>query len=188
MRSIARTTGWLCLAMGALTAAAQEPARAEPPKTKLETALMSSGTLVVKEFYLVGSLGKLKVEAIAIAEPGKKPHVLGARVEITEGGAGSRVEKRASLLDTEELDDLIKSLDYMGKLLAEWKGKKREAYTEVVFTTKGDFRLGFYQKGDEQQIFASSGAIARADFWTQPGDLPRLRDLLTQAADKLKGL
>jgi len=51
-------------------------------------------------------------------------------------------------------------------LLEKWKGIGRE-YTEVIFSTKGDFELGFYQKGTEVQAFSKSGVIGAASCYMQ---------------------
>lgn len=171
----------------ATPARSQEPAKAEAPKTRLETFLATKGSLVVKDFYPIGSIRGLTLEAVVLLEPGKESQkVRGLRAEITEYGRIATTH--SSFLDMDELAGLLQAVDYMDKLLGEWRGQKREAYTEVVFATKGDFRLGFYQKGDEQKVFASSGVVGKADFYAEPKDLPRLREMLVQASDKLKGL
>jgi hypothetical protein len=171
----------------AAPATSQEQAKTEVPKTRLEAFLATKGSLVVKDFYAIGSMRGLELEAVALLEPGKESQkVRGLRAEITEYGRVSNTH--SSFLDMDELAGLVQAVDYMDKLLNEWRGQKREAYTEVVFATKGDFRLGFYQKGDEQKIFVSSGLIGKADFYAEPKDLPRLREMLMQASEKLKAL
>ncbi len=171
----------------ATPAISQEQAKAEAPKTRLEAFLATKGSLVVKDFYPIGSIRGLTLEALVLLEPGKESQkVRGLRAEITE--YGRLTNTHSSFLDMDELAGLLQAVDYMDKLLGEWRGQKRDAYTEVVFATKGDFKLGFYQKGDEQKIFASSGIVGKADFYAEPKDLPRLREMLVEASDKLKGL
>lgn len=46
----------------------------------------------------------------------------------------------------------------MVNLSEKWKSTSRE-YTEVAFSTKDDFRIGFYQQETEQGSFSSGGYI-----------------------------
>ncbi|MCK4822229.1 hypothetical protein KA005_41080, partial [bacterium] len=75
-------------------------------------------------------------------------------IEVTEGGTNART--RASFLDLEEIEGLSKAIDYMISLSKKWKDVQKD-YTEVVFSTQGDFKIGFYQKGNKQKAFSSSG-------------------------------
>jgi hypothetical protein len=175
------------LAVTSSAFAQKAPEDKEAPKTKLETFLATKGSMVVKDFYELGSVRGMSIDALVIYEPGKEgTKIKGLRAEITDGGRLSN--SHSSFLDMDELESLAGALDYMGKLMGEWKGHKREAYTEVTFQTKGDFKLGFFQKGDDQRLFASSGIIGKADFFGTAEDLPKIRTLLGQAIDKLKGL
>ena len=82
------------------------------------------------------------------------------RVEVKGGGTFDR--EHTSFLDIEEIDSLTKGLAYMKKLADEWKVKPRE-YTEVIFSTKGDFQVGFYIEKGELSSFVKSGSIGSAD-------------------------
>jgi hypothetical protein len=56
----------------------------------------------------------------------------------------SRYERAdMSFLDVDEMESLSKAINYMTKLAQQWARKPRDD-TEVIFSTKGDFQLGFY--------------------------------------------
>lgn len=134
----------------------------QEPATKLEQFLSKKGRLYVKDFFeageVSGSYGQhVTVTSVNLYEPGKeKEKSRGLKIEVYEGG---RLEKtHSSFLDIEEVESLSKAIEYMVKLIENFKGTNRE-YTEVIFATKGGFKIGFYQKGNEFQAFASSGFI-----------------------------
>jgi len=56
----------------------------------------------------------------------------------------------------------LKAIDYIVDLSVKWKDIEKE-YTEIIFSTKGDFMIGFYQKGNKQAAFSSSGRIGKAN-------------------------
>jgi hypothetical protein len=53
---------------------------------------------------------------------------------------------------------LSKAVDYMSKLAQQWAGKPRD-YTEVIFSTKGAFQLGFYMSEGKPGAFAKAGGV-----------------------------
>lgn len=130
--------------------------------TKLELFLAEKGKLIIKEFYelgkVAGSYGsKIELTAVVIYEPGREDErVRGLRVEIT--GTGEYKRKGTSFLDLEEIEGLSKAIDYMISLSKKWKTIQKN-YTEVMFSTQGDFQIGFYQRGIKQKAFSSSGRI-----------------------------
>lgn len=78
----------------------------------------------------------------------------------------------------DEMESLSKALQYMISLSAKWKDTKK-AYTEIIFTTKGDFNLGFYQQGTEQSAFSSSGYIGKAScFFSSMQDLSSVKSIV----------
>jgi len=128
--------------------------------TKLEAFLAKKGILVIKEFYDLGEVSgeygsKVRVDAIIVYEPGKETQrIKGLRIEVFDGE-----RSQASFLDIDEAESLSKALQYMIDLAKRWKKASRK-YTEVIFSTKGGFKIGFYQSGNYQTSFVSSGYVA----------------------------
>jgi hypothetical protein len=163
----------------------QAPARPEKPQTKLESFLANRGTLLVKDFYELGRVGGMSLDAVVLTEPGQEERrVRGVRIEVTEYG---RVERSStSFLDLEEIEDLSKALSYMSELATKWAAVEKQEYTEVQFATKGDFRIGFFQRKRDQRAFASSGSIGMVSTFVGVSDLAKAKDLVDKAAALLK--
>jgi hypothetical protein len=166
----------------------KEEEKAKEPPTKLEAFLAKKGTLIVKDFYELGELrglGKMQLNALIIYEPGmENTKIRGMRVEITEAGSYGR--SNTSFLDLEEVESLSKAIAYMADLAEKWKGINREAYTEVIYATKGDFNVGFYQKGSEMRAFASSGYIGKASFFMEVEDFISMKGIIDKGLSVLK--
>lgn len=152
------------------------------PATKLEAFLGKKGELIVKDFYKLGEVAgrygsKIEFSVLVIYEPGKESQrIRGLKIEVSEGGRYER--SNTSFLDLEEIESLSKALEYMGELSARWKDIKKE-YTEVVFSTKDDFRIGFYQTGNELTAFSSSGYIVKAScFFSSLQDLNSVKTIV----------
>jgi hypothetical protein len=164
----------------------QQQAQKEPA-TKLEQFLAKKGKLIIKDLYEAGVLNgqygtKITVKALMIYEPGKEADKLrGLRIEVFEGGRLERSD--TSFLDMDEVESLSQAITYMIGLLEKWQGKSRE-YTEVIFSTKGDFEIGFYQEGAEVTSFSKSGIIGAAICYFQTNDLSNLKAII----DKGKSL
>jgi len=158
----------------------QEQTKKEPA-TKMEQFLSKKGKLIIKDSHEAGVLKgqygtKITVDALTIYEPGKEADkIRGLRIEVYEGGRLERSD--ISFLDMDEVESLSKAISYMITLLQKWQGTNRE-YTEVIFSTKGDFRLGFYQKDSEVKAFSKSGVIGAASCYFQTNDLSNLKTII----------
>jgi hypothetical protein len=65
----------------------------------------------------------------------------------------------------------------MINLIGKFKDANRE-YTEVIFSTKGDFKVGFFQKGTTFTAFASSGYIREASCFLPTESLAELKSVI----------
>lgn len=172
-------------------AQAGKAATAKEPATKLEEFLAKKGKLIVKEFYDLGEVtgrygSKIELKALVIYEPGQDSQkVRGLKIQVTEGG---RYEKsNTSFLDLEEVESLSKAIGYMANLSSKWKGISKK-YTEIIFSTRGDFQIGFYQKGSKQAAFSSAGYIGKAGcFFASMNDLNSVKLLTDKGIEILKG-
>lgn len=172
--------------LASTSAYGQEQSKKEPA-TRMEQFLSKKGKLIIKDSHEAGVLKgqygtKITVDALTIYEPGKeKDKIRGLRIEVYEGGRLERSD--ISFLDMDEVESLSQAISYMITLLQKWQGTNRE-YTEVIFSTKGDFKLGFYQKGNEVSSFSKSGVIGAASCYFQTNDLSNLKAII----DKGKSL
>lgn len=174
-----------------LTASAQvkEEAKVEEPATRLEAFLAKKGKLIIKDFYelgeVAGSYGsKIEFDVLVIYEPGQESQrVRGVKIEVSGGGKYERSD--TSFLDFEEVESLSKAIEYMVDLLSKWKDINKE-YTEVVFSTKGDFQIGFFQKGTQRSVFASSGRIGKATCFFPLERLSSIKSIVGKGLSILK--
>jgi ribosomal protein L35AE/L33A len=168
---------FLAVVLLPFTASTQEKKDIKPtePSTKLENFLLKKGRLVIKDSYELGMISciheakQMTLDAMVIYEPGQEINRMrGLRIEIED--RGERFAKsNTSFLDLEEIESLSKALSYMSDLSSKWKDQTK-AYTEVIFSTKGDFQIGFYQKGSEQGFFSSSGFIGKTTCFLNPSE------------------
>ena len=144
------------------SAEVKQEAKAKEPTTKLEAFLAKKGKILIKDFYSLGGVTShqesgVDITALVIYEPGQESQkIRGLKIEVKETTEIERSE--TVFLDLEEIESLSKGIDYMINLLAKWKDETKE-YTEVAFSTKGGFNIGFYQTGNTQGAFASIGEI-----------------------------
>lgn len=99
----------------------------------------------------------ITVRALFVCEPSREGEkIRGLIIEFLEG---AKLEKiNSSFLDIEEYESLLKAIDYMIGLIDKFKTMNWE-YTEVTFSTKDEFKVGFYQKGITFTAFVSGGYI-----------------------------
>ncbi len=158
----------LCLAMMVvqeqILAQVEDVSKEKESTTKLELFLAEKGKLIVKDFYTLGKVvgsyqTSAKLDAAVLYTPGEEVEKIRGLRFIVEGG-GRLDRSSTSFLDLEEIEGLLKAVDYMISLAKEWEAVQKD-YTEVEFSTQGDFCIGFYQRGIKQKAFLSSGRIGR---------------------------
>ncbi|HVT47420.1 MAG TPA: helix-turn-helix transcriptional regulator [Vicinamibacterales bacterium] len=190
MRSRVCAFAFLLLAMTipafAQSTATDSPVASKPPATKLGEAADDIGDVVIKEFIPIGrtayrmTTAPVVFEAAIISRPDTSEPVRGMRVTVSD----NRIS-RASLIDFDEMGTMIKALDFMIAKLAEWKDVDKVSYNEISFSSRDDFKIGFYQEGKKQTGFATVGIIGAVTSTFNVSDLPNVRDLTQQALDLL---
>jgi hypothetical protein len=135
-------------------------AKADFHKTKLESFLVRKGSIVVKIIHDLGGFARSYNSALALStlrlfEPGNEQNCSeGIRIEVREGGSDNG---HISFLDQDEVASLLQGLDYMANCLAQSQGYRGD-YTEMIFSTRGDFSVGFYLSDGKSQAFVRSGS------------------------------
>jgi hypothetical protein len=59
-------------------------------------------------------------------------------------------------------------------------------YTEFQFSTRNDFQIGFYRRGNETGAFAVSGRISPARVFFKPEEFPKIKGMIDRALVVLK--
>lgn len=163
-------------------------AQEKEPGTKIESILISKGSLLIKESLSLGEMkyGNIKFDALTIYEPGKEAQkIKGIRIEVQR--SGELYSSNTAFLDLEEINNLLKSIDYMNNLILKWKNEDRgNLYTEVQYLTKGDFKIGFYQQGKDQKVFISCGSIGASTQFVKIEELQKIRNIIEAGLTELQ--
>lgn len=175
---------------------AEDKIEKNEPATVVEKFFSKKGHMIIKNFYDAGTIGsqyssKIDIKAIVVSEPGNESDkIRGLRIEVTEGG---RIEKRhASFLDIEEVDSLLKALDFMISKIEDYsKNADYTDYREVVFRSKDNFVIGFYQKGStvykpEIKTWAESGIISKSTSFMSKDGFIELKKIVQNGLDLAK--
>lgn len=154
------------------------------PVTKLEEILLLKSSLIIKEIY---PLGKKQLpfgvtfDWVIVKTAGTDEISLsGLRVEIVNYSE-TISNKDIAVLDLEEVKDLIPSIIYMENLINQYRNEPPKTYTEVEFSTKGNFKIGFYCKGKDIKAFMSAGSIRPTNSFFGPDKLVEIRTILEEA-------
>lgn len=166
-----------------LIAVAQEQADATkvPPATKLEAFSARTGIVLVKGFTNLGTVNGMGRVSIDVREfrdaSNPKSAQYGVAFEVKESGRLER--ENTSYIDEDEIDSLIRGLDYISKI-------DRSVTTfgnfEAQYRTKGDLSLVVFSgSGGEISLAVSSGRIGRTRAFLKLADIEQIRTLLGEA-------
>lgn len=158
-------------------------------KTKLEAFQAKSGTVLIKGFSRIGSVetrygGSAEVQSIELRDAASPLRVTGAVVTVKESG---RLERESrSFVDYEEIDSLIKGLDYVARADSTIT---KLASSEANYSTKGDLQITvFSQQSGGLAAAISSGSIGTVRAFVGVEDLSKFRALLIEAKAKLDAI
>jgi hypothetical protein len=172
------------------SAAAQEPRPSPTPEefeTRLESLMYETGAVIVKGYTRVGAMngsrGVAYFTAWEVAEARTGHREQGVGVEITDTTPNRRdsFEERA-YIDYDELEPLIKGIDYMMKL--DDKVTKLARY-EAQYQTRGGLVLVSFNTPNGFTTAISTGGRRGPRFILRPTGLAEFRNLLESAKDAL---
>ena len=177
------------LILGGLYTYAQAPPAKSEARTQLEEFLATTGSILIKVYHPLDAIpsngggSSLGLSALVLYEPGKKSEgTRGIKAKVYKGDGKEYV----SFLDIDEIDNLLEGIEYMQKIMVEWAGTKRD-YTEMVFSTRGDFAVGFYINNEGKiQAFAKVGTIGSGNIFLRNDGLQKLRDSLNTGLQYLQ--
>jgi hypothetical protein len=163
------------------------PDQPEPQGTKAGRFLARRGVLLLKEFRDIGRMEDnygawmtMKTFIVSIAKSSTTQPDVTYSVSLEQVKDEQEV---SALMDYEEVEELDKALQYIGKLAVRLAKEKRD-YTEVIYRTKDSVQFGFYQeKNGNQQAFINLNA--RSHFFIAIEDFEDFREILGQATSHL---
>ncbi len=160
----------------------------DEPATKFDKFILSKGTVRVREFYDIGSVGALyggvaKFEVARAYTPGRTDYALALRIEVTEGERPNR--QRIGTMDADEVASLAAALPQMTQMVETLKrGTARN--TEVDYRG-GSLRVGVFVARTDG-AFIQVGDVAPVHVFFDLKELDRITTYVNQAATKIKEL
>lgn len=151
------------------------------PATKLEAFSARTGIVLVKGYTTLGTVNGMGRVSIDVREfrdaSNPKSAQYGVAFEVKESGRLER--ENTSFIDEDEIDSLIRGLDYISKI-------DRSVTTfgnfEAHYRTKGDLSLVVFSgRGGEISLAVSSGRIGRTQAFLKLADIEQIRSLLGEA-------
>lgn len=168
----------------AVQAGAQQSATAErEPKTKLEAFQAQTGAVVIKGYSNIGkifALGSVEVTATEFTDAATGKKQTGVAIEIKESGRLENTDR--SFIDYDEVDSLIKGIDYISKATSDIT---KLGQFEATYQTKGYFRVTTFSSSGKIDAAVSSGYIRPATAFLSLQQLAELRAIIAQAKQKL---
>jgi len=166
---------------------AQQPkVMPQEPRTKLESFGKQAGTVVIKGFSeigTVGGMGSVSVEAMEFTDASTGKRQTGIIMEVKESGRLERSDR--SFIDYEEIEPLMKGIDYIAKVKPE---VTKLGNFEAIYKTKGDFSVITYSNNGKVDVAVKSGYIGVVTAYLSLEDLTELRGLISGAKQKLDSL
>lgn len=160
------------------------------PLTNLEEMETKTGTVLVKNYTIIGSVsgfgGAVSVTSYEFVDvqSGRKEYGIG--VEIEESGRAERADVEKIYVDYDEMDSLIKAIDYIIKLE---RSTTLENF-EAQYKTRADLTVTTFNRATGMlRAAVSSGLFGRARVGLTLGSLADFRKLIVDARtalDKIK--
>ncbi len=177
--------GIIFFAVFTFAVSAQDAAPAQKEsKTKLEAFEAKTGTVLIKGIQEIGSVegsGAVTVECREFTDANTGHKEYGIIIEVKESARFERKSK--SLIDYDEIDSLLKGIDYISKVN---KSVTQLTSFEAVYKTKGDLSVTtFNTDRDEMRAAIQSGRIGSATAFFSPDQLTKFRVLIENAKVKL---
>jgi hypothetical protein len=152
------------------------------PLTNLEEVEAKAGAVIVKNYTIIGSVpgfgGAVSVTAYEFVDvqSGRKEYGIG--VEIDESGRSERADVEKLYVDYDEMDSLIKGIDYIIKM----ERSERLENFEAQYKTKADLTVTTFNRATGMLRAAISGGLfGRARVGLTLGNLADFRKLLVDA-------
>jgi hypothetical protein len=157
------------------------------PATKLESLLITKGNLIIKETIELGGIdfGKVKFDALVLYEQGKENQkTKGIRVIIMDSKTPSIFHN--VFLDIEEVSSLKKSIEYMIEMAPKLKLEQKNI--DIIYTTKGNFLIGFNHNFGVQQFYVSYGHLADTTYIFEIEKMNAIKVFAEKGLGVLQGL
>jgi hypothetical protein len=158
------------------------------PRNKLEDIDGRMETLLIKGRHWVGTVrasnGSARVEAYEVRDTRNSERATGVVITFMPADANSRDDAMRSMIDYEEIDPLIKTLDTMVKAD---DNITKLSHFEVRYRTRGDFEVMVFKQQTGTSVAAAieGGFFDRVRLLLIMDELVKLRYMIAQAKERL---
>ena len=168
--------------------AKEQPKGVSPEsKTQLEAFGKQTGAVIIKGYSTLGAVsgsGDISVDCIELTNASTGIKQLGIVIEVKESGRLERSE--SSFIDYDEIDSLIKGIDYISKVTS--KATDLEDF-EAIYKTKGDLAVVLFSfNSGKTGAAVRTGYIGAVTAFISVEKLGELRALIMQAKQKLDSI
>ncbi|MDT5270297.1 MAG: hypothetical protein QOH49_2483 [Acidobacteriota bacterium] len=191
MRIPRALTALLFLLTAAAACTAQEAQPSSTPEefeTKLESLMSETGAVIVKGYTRVGSMsgsrGAAQVTAWEVINARTGRREQGVTIEIGDAASNRPDVEERAYIDYDELDPLLKGIDYLLKL--DDKATKLSRY-EAQYQTRGGLVLVTFNTPNGYAAAISTWGGWRPRFVLRQTGLAEFKNLLESAKDVLDG-
>lgn len=160
----------------------------QEPKTKIEAFEAQSGSVLIRGFSQIGQLkgaygGTVTVQSIefTLAASGKKEY--GISIDVGESGTLERSNR--SFIDYDEIDPLLKGIDYVAKVDG---SATKLANFQADYRTRGDFRVSTFSSPKGIMTSVESGSIGSTSIFLTTSALGQFREIISNAKAKLDSI
>lgn len=157
----------------------------EGPSTKIEEFQSKHGSVIVKGYTVIGevssSLGTVEVQTREIVNA-SSTNVKVAGLLLKTTGSGRSARESRSFVDSDEIDGLIKGVDYLSRIS---KDVTKHASFEAEYTTKSGFSITVFNSADGELHLAIKAGRSGESVFIKMEDLSKLKQLLMDAKAKL---
>jgi hypothetical protein len=131
---------FLVILLMALTLPIYSQEEVPKPLSKIETLSDLTGSFFIKEFRDIVKLKNLTFQLYTLVDLIKQDTTKGIRLTTTVYNNITGTKEYATAIDPDEIDGLIKSIEYTASLI----GTKPSNYTECVYKTRDGFTFAVY--------------------------------------------
>ncbi|MFH1958474.1 MAG: hypothetical protein ABIJ15_08380 [bacterium] len=157
--------------------------------TKLQELLGKKNCLIIQNSKKIGridaisGLARARIEKIDVQDlSGRNESVNGIKVTVILTEA-EKTKEAYAFLDSEELPGVMDSLKTMKDLI---KQTTKKEYAKASYNTQGNFRVGFYNEGNNVKIFLSCEIPSSTVVEFQAKRIDEFINIITDSINELK--
>jgi len=155
------SVGLVSFTLAEETEATEETADVSASESKVEQIMLKKGSAIIKEFVdcktvELSSTADATFQTATITDVESGAKYFGIRVEFGYYTSKYDYGTAVALIDSDEIDSIISTLEYIKAHKSEFVN-----YTEVAYTSNGGFTVGAYRNSSESGLFFKSGSHQR---------------------------